>query len=64
MLAFMTEDVAALVLKDNYDQTLAISVAERTGRCDLDAADAIHARAGTQGPARPHGGVRFPTTTR
>ncbi len=38
MLAFMTEDVAALVLKDNYDQTLAISVAERTAAVDLDAA--------------------------
>ena len=38
MLAFMTEDVAALVLKDNYDQTLAISVAERTAASDLDAA--------------------------
>jgi len=38
MLAFMTEDVASLVLKDNYDQTLAISVAERTAASDLDAA--------------------------
>jgi glutamate dehydrogenase len=37
MLAFMTEDVAALVLKDNYDQTLAISVAEQTAASDLDA---------------------------
>jgi glutamate dehydrogenase len=38
MLAFMTDDVGALVLKDNYDQTLAISVAERTSASDLDAA--------------------------
>ena len=57
MLAFMTDDVAALVLKDNYDQTLAISVAERTAARDLDAASALHARAGTQGPARPRRGI-------
>ena len=38
MLAFMTEDVAALVLKDNYDQTLAMSVAQHTASEDLDAA--------------------------
>jgi glutamate dehydrogenase len=40
LLTEMTEDVAAHVLRDNYDQTLAISVAEtRSGR-DLDS----HAR--------------------
>jgi glutamate dehydrogenase len=38
MLAFMTEDVASLVLKDNYDQTLAISIAEHSAPSDLDAA--------------------------
>jgi glutamate dehydrogenase len=38
MLVAMTEDVAALVLKDNYDQTLALSVAELTTVRDLDAA--------------------------
>ena len=38
MLEFMTEDVASLVLRDNYDQTLAISVAEHTAAADLDAA--------------------------
>ncbi len=37
LLAFMTEDVAALVLRDNYDQTQAISVAELTAARDLDA---------------------------
>ena len=57
LLAFMTEDVAALVLKDNYDQTLAISVAERTAAVDLDARGALHARAGAQRPARSHGRV-------
>jgi glutamate dehydrogenase len=38
MLTAMTEDVARLVLKDNYDQTLALSVAELNARRDLDAA--------------------------
>jgi glutamate dehydrogenase len=37
-LVKMTEDVAALVLKDNYDQTFALSVAEATAARDLDAA--------------------------
>ena len=37
LLNFMTEDVANLVLKDNYDQTLALSVAEATAARDLDA---------------------------
>jgi glutamate dehydrogenase len=38
MLVAMTEDVARLVLKDNYDQTLTLSVAERSAARDLDAA--------------------------
>ena len=38
MLIAMTDDVARLVLKDNYDQTLALSVAEATAPRDLDAA--------------------------
>jgi glutamate dehydrogenase len=37
LLASMTDDVATLVLKDNYDQTLAISVTESRGVNDLDA---------------------------
>ena len=37
LLARMTDDVAALVLKDNYDQTLALTVAELRGVNDLDA---------------------------
>jgi glutamate dehydrogenase len=40
MLSAMTEDVAGLVLADNYDQTLALSVAEATAIRDADA----HAR--------------------
>ncbi|HMI96364.1 MAG TPA: NAD-glutamate dehydrogenase [Micropepsaceae bacterium] len=36
-LTAMTEDVARLVLKNNYDQTLALSVAESTAARDLDA---------------------------
>ncbi len=38
LLAAMTGDVAALVLRDNYDQTLALSVAEAQAVADLDAA--------------------------
>ena len=37
LLAQMTDDVAALVLKDNYDQTLALTVAQMRGSGDLDA---------------------------
>jgi len=37
LLAEMTDDVAAHVLKDNYDQTLALSVAELRAAKDLDA---------------------------
>jgi glutamate dehydrogenase len=37
LLAAMTDEVAALVLADNYDQTLALSVAEAGGARDLDA---------------------------
>ncbi|MBW8708468.1 MAG: NAD-glutamate dehydrogenase, partial [Alphaproteobacteria bacterium] len=37
LLASMTDDVAAHVLADNYNQTLALSVAEQRGTRDLDA---------------------------
>ena len=37
LLEQMTDDVAAHVLKDNYDQTLALSVAQARGLHDLDA---------------------------
>ncbi len=37
ILAEMTDNVAALVLEDNYDQTLALSVAQSRGAQDLDA---------------------------
>jgi glutamate dehydrogenase len=40
MLTAMTDDVAAHVLKDNYDQPLALSVAQLRGARDLDS----HAR--------------------
>ncbi|HEX4177894.1 MAG TPA: NAD-glutamate dehydrogenase domain-containing protein, partial [Rhizomicrobium sp.] len=40
LLASMTDDVAAHVLADNYNQTLALSVAQMAGLRDLDA----HAR--------------------
>ena len=35
LLAEMTDEVARLVLSNNYQQTLAISLARRTGRADL-----------------------------
>ncbi len=38
LLAAMTDDVARLVLADNYDQTLALSVAEASAPRDIDAA--------------------------
>jgi len=37
LLAAMTDEVAELVLADNYDQTLALSVAEAAATRDLDA---------------------------
>jgi glutamate dehydrogenase len=37
LLGAMTDDVAAHVLKDNYDQTLALSVAQARAAKDLDA---------------------------
>ena len=37
LLTGMTDDIAAHVLKDNYDQTLALSVAQSRGSRDLDA---------------------------
>jgi len=37
LLAKMTDEVARLVLKDNYDQTLALTVAEARGPVDVDA---------------------------
>jgi glutamate dehydrogenase len=37
LLASMTDDVAAHVLADNYNQTLALSVAQLRGTADLDA---------------------------
>jgi glutamate dehydrogenase len=37
LLTEMTDDVAAHVLKDNYDQTLALSVAQARGLKDFDA---------------------------
>ncbi len=41
LLVAMTDDVARLVLADNYDQTLALSVAQRGGPGDLDAAGRV-----------------------
>jgi glutamate dehydrogenase len=48
LLADMTEDVAALVLRNNYLQTLALSLAERRGLEDLGRA-AVDANLETAG---------------
>jgi glutamate dehydrogenase len=39
LLARMTDDVARLVLEDNYDQTLALTLAQATAAVDLDAGE-------------------------
>jgi glutamate dehydrogenase len=54
----MTEEVAALVLANNYQQTLAISLLRRRGLAAIAAARMrfMHGARGT-GPARPRRGV-------
>ena len=53
----MTDEVAALVLRNNYLQTLALSLAERRGLEDLGFAAAADADAGNARRARPRGRV-------
>ena len=62
LLAEMTEDVAALVLRNNYLQTLALSLAERRGLEDLGFAAAADADAGSARLARPRASSSCPTT--
>ena len=57
LLMGMTDEVAALVLADNYDQTLALSVAEAAAARDLDAGARFIRDAGSQGQAGPGGGI-------
>ena len=53
LLFSMTDEVAALVLRHNYQQSQAISVAADAGGRGARPAGALHARAGAPGPARP-----------
>ena len=53
----MTDDVAAHVLADNYDQTLALSVARARGGARPRRPWPLHARPGTARQARPRGGI-------
>ena len=57
LLAEMTDEVAALVLRNNYLQTLAISLAERRGLEDLGFQQRLMQIAGAARPARPRGRV-------
>ena len=51
----MTDEVAAPVLRNNYQQTLAISLAERRGVAELGSQRLM--RSWRRGPARPRGRV-------
>ena len=53
LLPQMTDEVAALVLRDNYFQTQALSMARRAGRGAARPAGALHAHLEKIGPARP-----------
>ncbi len=53
LLVGMTDDVAKLVLADNYNQTLALSVAEAAASRDIDADAALHPGAGSGRKTRP-----------
>ena len=55
LLAEMTEEVGGLVLANNYQQTLALSAARRSGAADLAAPGPLHDRAGGARAARPRG---------
>jgi len=60
----MTEDVAALVLRNNDLQTLALSLAERRGLEFSRLPATPDADPGAARPARPHGSSSCPTTPR
>ena len=57
LLAEMTDEVARLVLRNNYQQTLAISLAQRRGSGGPRFPAALDADAGNGRPARPRGRV-------
>ena len=53
----MTDDVGRLVLRNNYLQTLALSLSEQRGREDFGFARRLMQTLEAAGPARPHGRV-------
>ncbi len=57
LLAAMTDEVAALVLRNNYQQTLAISLAERRGLEDLGFQQRLMQTLEKRQTARPRGRV-------
>ena len=57
LLADMTEDVAALVLRNNYLQTLALSLSEQRGFADLGFARRLMHMLEARWPPQPRGGI-------
>ena len=53
LLAAMTDEVAQLVLNDNYRQNQALSLMERMSASRLGSKHALHPHAGSAGPAGP-----------
>ena len=49
----MTDEVADLVLRDNYEQNIALANAARNAPVPAARARAVDAAAGERGPARP-----------
>ncbi len=62
LLAEMTDDVAALVLRNNYLQPLALSLAERRGMEDFGFQQRLIQTLEKRGLLRPRGRVSCPTT--
>ena len=57
LLVEMTDEVGRLVLRNNYQQTLALSLSQRRGLEDLGLPAAADAGAGAARPSRSHGRV-------
>ena len=57
LLMEMTDEVARLVLRNNYQQTLALSLAQRRGLEDLGFQQRLMQTLETHGRSRPRGGV-------
>jgi glutamate dehydrogenase len=56
-LVAMTDDVARLVLKDNYDQTLTLSESERSAPTRSRGGEPVHARVGKERRAGSRRGI-------